>query len=534
MRRFTQLFDELDATTRTNEKVDALARYFVEAKPANATWALYFLLGNRFRRLVSTRNLRTWAAEAAGLPTWIIGECWDSVGDLSETLALVLPEPAETTDLPLRAVVEERIEPLTRVGAEEARRIVERTWRELASRERLVYHKLLLGNFRLGVAKRLVTRAFAEAAGVEPAVMAHRLLGRWEPTAAHYSRLISGEAGPSDVARPYPFFLAHALQEPVETLGDPAAWLLEWKWDGIRAQVIRRGDATVVWSRGEELIDHQFPEIKLAAERLPSGTVLDGEIVAWEDDRPLPFASLQRRLNRKRVEPSLFPEVPVRFVAFDLLEAAGEDAREEPLVERRRRLRAAVEPLDDPAIGVSPTVDVESWADARSWYERAREVGAEGLMFKRLDSPYGVGRPRGPWWKWKVEPHSVDAVLIHAQLGTGKRASLFTDYTFGVWDGDKLVPIAKAYSGLTDEEIRRVDRFVERNTVAKHGPVRVVKPELVFELGFEGIRESGRHKAGLALRFPRILRWRQDKRPEEADRIRTLRELATAVREGWA
>jgi len=378
----------------------------------------------------------------------------------------------------------------------------------------------------MGASQRLVIRALAEMSGVEEGVIAHRLMGAWEPTADFFQRLIAPDTRDADVSRPYPFFLAHPLEGTPSDLGEIADWIAEWKWDGIRAQLIRRAGTSFLWSRGEELLSGRFPEIEDQGALLPEGTVIDGELLPWMDGSPLPFAQLQRRIGRKNLGQKILDEVPATLVAYDLLESNGEDIRSEPLSIRRARLQSLVESVTSSGrLILSPSIGVSSWESLSEARSRAREVGAEGIMLKRLSSAYGVGRRRGDWWKWKVDPLSVDAVLIYAQAGSGRRAGLFTDYTFGVWDGDHLVPFAKAYSGLTDEEMRKVDQFIRRNTLEKFGPVRTVKPELVFELHFEGLQPSSRHKSGIAVRFPRMARWRTDKRPEEADTIERVRSL---------
>jgi DNA ligase 1 len=372
----------------------------------------------------------------------------------------------------------------------------------------------------------LVERALALATGLPESAIAHRLTGGWEPTPEFFARLCAGDVRDADVSRPYPFYLAYPLEDPVETLGPASEWIAEWKWDGIRSQLIRRAGRVFLWSRGDELLNGRFPEVEEAAALLPEGTVIDGELLPWVGDRPLPFAQLQRRIGRKVLTRKVLDEVPVALLAYDLLEQAGEDLRPLPLAERRARLEALLGATPSAGhLSLSPAVQAADWAGLAEARQRARELGAEGLMLKRLNSAYGVGRRKGDWWKWKVEPYAVDAVLMYAQAGSGRRAGLFTDYTFGVWDGERLVAFAKAYSGLTDGEIRKVDAFVRRNTVEKHGPVRVVRPELVFELAFEGIQPSPRHKSGVAVRFPRISRWRTDKRAEEADTLATVRSL---------
>jgi DNA ligase-1 len=525
MKAFAELYAALDEITKTGEKVAALTRYFSAAAPADAAWAVYFLVGRKPRQVVPSRKLWTWAAEAAGLPDWLFEECYHAVGDVAETIALVLPAPERSSDLPLRHWVEERLLPLRDAPEAVQKESLLRAWAELDTRQRFVWNKLITGAFRVGVSQQLVIRALAQASGVAGAVVAHRLMGDWEPTPAFYSQLVAAGAADAEVSRPYPFFLAHPLEEPPATLGDIAHWQAEWKWDGIRAQLVRRAGRTFLWSRGEELVTERYPEVAEAAARLPDGTVLDGELLPWKAGAVLPFGQLQRRIGRKTLGRKLLQEVPVVLMVYDLLEQGGTDVRPLPLAERRGRLERLLAAAGDPRLLLSPLIDAPSWEDLdRHWHEsRTRRV--EGMMLKRRASPYSVGRQRGDWWKWKVQPFTVDAVLIYAQPGSGKRASLFTDYTFGLWEAGRLVPVAKAYSGLTDEEIRRVDAFVRRNTVEKFGPVRTVKPDLVFELAFEGIQRSTRHKSGVAVRFPRMLRWRTDKKPEDADTLDTLRRM---------
>jgi DNA ligase-1 len=529
MKAFARLFADLEETTATNEKVAALVAYLRSAPPEDAAWAVHFLSGRRPKRLVGSRKLAAWASQEAGLPEWLFEESYQSVGDLAETITLILPDTGTSSELPLSEWVS-RLLGLRGKEDDVQREVMVRSWRELDRRERLVWNKLITGDFRVGASQRLVIRALAELSGVDGGTIAHRLMGAWEPTAEFFQRLIAPDTHDADISRPYPFFLAFPLEEPPESLGEVTQWLAEWKWDGIRAQLIRRAGQTYLWSRGEELLAGRFPEVESLGALLPDGTAIDGELLPWLDGAPLPFAQLQRRIGRKNLGRKILDEVPAVLVAYDLLEERGEDIRIRPLSERRTRLAALVSSVA--ATGrllLSPTVDIECWADVVKARHTARDVGAEGLMLKRLSSAYGVGRRRGDWWKWKVAPLAVDAVLIYAQAGSGKRAGLFTDYTFGVWEGDHLVPFAKAYSGLTDIEIRKVDQFIRRNTLEKFGPVRTVKPELVFELHFEGIQPSTRHKSGVAVRFPRMARWRTDKKAEEADTIENVRRLLKSV-----
>jgi DNA ligase-1 len=523
MRRFCQLYETLDGTTRTNAKVEAMVRYFDTAPAEDAAWAVFFLTGQRLKRLVSGRALRAWAQQRTGLPEWLVDEAHAAVGDSAETAALLLDaaEPDATPSLPLHRWLEERILPLHGQPADRQYAAICAWWQELPRAELFILNKLLTGAFRVGVSKLLVVRALAEVARLPRATIAHRLMGRPQPSASWYRSLLAAETA-DDRARPYPFFLASPLEADPKTLGPLEDWLAEWKWDGIRGQLMRRSGEIFLWSRGEELITERFPELVQAAARLPDGVVLDGEVLAW-DDGVLPFSVLQRRIGRDRLTPQLLQDAPVAFLAYDLIEQGGIDLRALPFAERRARLEKLVEVSS--RLLVSPEVLAGSWDELAARRADARERRVEGLMLKRRDAPYGTGRQRGAWWKWKIAPLTLDAVLVYAQAGSGRRASLFTDYTFAVWRGEELVPIAKAYSGLTEQEISALDRWIRANTVDRFGPVRQVEAVHVFELAFEGINRSTRHKSGVALRFPRIARWRTDKPAAEADRLEHVHAL---------
>jgi DNA ligase-1 len=528
MKRLALLFAELDETTKTTAKVEALVAYLQAAAPEDAIWAISFLMGRKPRQAVPTPRLRKWAAAEAGIPGWLFDASDDVVGDLAETISLLLPTGAAAEDRALHDWVERDLLRLRELPEALQHQRVVSAWRQMDRLQRFVWNKLITGGFRVGVSQKLVTRALSRFSGLPEAVLAHRLMGQWAPEPSFYSRLFSPETGDADISRPYPFFLAYPLEGAPEDLGRIAEWQAEWKWDGIRAQVIRRRGQTFIWSRGEELITDKFPEIHAAAAALPDGTVLDGEILAWKDHRPLHFAALQQRIGRKHPDPKIMKTVPVVLVAYDLLECNGQDIRGQELARRVSQLDATLLPLQDPRLQPSPKLRAAGWQELLEFKEDARRRGVEGLMLKRRISPYRIGRRRGDWWKWKVDPLSVDAVLTYAQRGHGKRSGLFTDYTFSVWDGDRLVPFAKAYSGLTDEEIRAVDRFIRSNTLERFGPVRAVKPELVFEIAFEDIRRSARHRSGVAVRFPRIARRRNDKTAAEADTLEIVQALLAA------
>ena len=532
MRAFTQLYLELDRRSRTSEKVAAMREYFLEARPADAAWAVYFLSGRKLKRVTTAQVLRAHAARVSGYPDWLVDASQDVVGDMPETIALLLPPARHPTDRPLAEWVTEQFIPLRQLDAEAQFHAVAAAWAELGAGERLVWNKLLTGTFRVGVARQLVTRALAEVAGLTPDVVEHRLTGDWPPTSQFYATLLQTDTDDTDISRPYPFQLAWPLEADPESLGDRMRWLVDWKWNGIRAQLIRRDGQTFLWSRGDELVTERFPEIAAAAESLPDGVAIDGEILAMADGTVLGHGDLQRRVGRKTVTAKLLREVPVVFFAFDLLEYEHGDIRYRALLSRRALLDEVLERLDARArarLTLPPGVNASTWEDVATRRAEARSHGAQGLMLKRLELPYSIGRQRGSWWKWKTEPLTIDAVLLYAERGQGGGAELYTSYTFAVWRDADLVPFAKTNAGLTDDEIAEVDRFVRSNTLEQFGPVRSVVPELVFELAFEGVERSSRHKSGLTVRSPRIVRWSRDKRPEEADSLSTIGAMLDAL-----
>lgn len=536
---FTQLFIALDQTNKTAAKSKLLSEYFKQASPADAAWAIYFLMGERMKRLVKTADLKQWACELSHYPEWLFAECYDHVGDLAETLALCIFSKDKFRKAPLKMSLSELIEnyllPIKTMEPEaQSQRIID-LWSSMDFSMALVLNKLITGGFRVGVSKSLVIKSLAENASVDPAVMAHKLMGQWEPTEANFKDLFTEIATEDEVLRPYPFCLAYPLEikegESLSMiLGDSNEWQIEPKWDGIRAQIIVRKGARVIWSRGEQLLNEQVPEIEAALKTISNeqSFVLDGEILAWdfEINQVRSFADLQKRLGRKKVSQKILKEIPVVFMAYDLLEMNGVDLRSKPTSERRDALEKWIPSIETSIIKLSPVFDAsKGWVAMAEIRDHSREKSIEGLMLKQKTAIYSVGRKKGLWWKWKVEPYTVDAVMVYAQQGHGRRAGVFSDYTFSIWNDGELVPFCKAYSGLSDKEMKRVDKWIRANTTAKHGPVRVVQAELVFEIAFEGIQESKRHKSGIAVRFPRIKRWREDKLASDADSLETVKSL---------
>ncbi len=527
MKRFAQLFSTIDQSTKTNAKVAALADYFQHAPDTDRLWTIALFSGRRPKRAVTTTKLREWAAERAAIPLWLFEESYAIVGDLAETIALVLPPNTPQDDRSLSAWIAALRELYTQ--DEDARKtFVLSAWDQLGGAERFIFNKLITGGFRVGVSQKLMTRALARATDKPEAELAHRLMGNWHPDDTTWHALIEAEDASADASRPYPFYLAYALEDTAQHLGDTADWRAEWKWDGIRGQLILRDGQYFVWSRGEELMTDRFPELARAVDYLPQGTVLDGELLVWPSDQPVPssFNALQSRIGRKTVPKKLLTEAPVVLHAYDLLEWQGQDMRNTPFAMRRKLLESACADLPaDAPVRLSPQLGFDTWDDLAALRKSARNAQAEGVMLKRADSPYLAGRKKGDWWKWKLDPLTIDAVMIYAQSGSGRRANLFTDFTFAVWNGNELVPFTKAYSGLTDAEFRQITAWVRKNTVERFGPVRKVTPHHVFEIAFEGIQRSPRHKSGVALRFPRMLRWRQDKPLQEANSLADLEEL---------
>lgn len=525
MQQFAQLFYNLDQTNSTNDKIMLMKKYFDEVSNEDKLWTIALFTGRRPKREINSTKIREWAAECSGLPDWLLEESYNQVGDLSETISLIVPQKVIAPDISLTEWMNRFLQ-LKKSSDEEKKTFITEAWFQMDQQEKFVFNKLMSAAFRVGVSKNNLIKAVALHTNLQESFLAHRLMGNWDPQKISFEELISFNAETEDVSKPYPFCLAYALESSLEELGLPEEWQAEWKWDGIRGQLIQRKGNFFLWSRGEELVTDKFPELAVIGKTLPDGTVLDGEILPYREGKPLGFQVLQTRIGRKNLSPKILKDAPVAFIAYDLIEWNGADWRERKLQERRQQLEEVVVTSNlKEFLIASPVIDFFSWEELTEKRKLSRENISEGLMLKKKDSPYLVGRKKGAWWKWKIDPYTIDAVMIYAQTGSGIRSGLFTDYTFAVWEDGKLVPFAKAYSGLTNEEIREVDRFVKQNTLERFGPVRTVKPELVFELAFEGIALSSRHKSGVAVRFPRIHRWRKDKKAEEADTLENLKNL---------
>ncbi len=536
MKEFSELVSILGISTKTNDKLDALSQYFLSATDKDKVWVIALFSGRRPRRIASGSLLAQWCCEIINLPFWLFEESYHTVGDLGETIALLLPQNNDSNRLTHNlSYYLEHIVALEKANEQTKKQFIVDCWMQLNREERFVFNKLLTGGFRIGVSQKLMVNALAKTVDTDPSVIAHRISGNWHPSTTDFLELLSEHSMNIDFSKPYPFYLAYALEDDPKTLGEPHEWQAEWKWDGIRGQMIKRNDEFFVWSRGEELITEKFPEYQVLQTSLPNGTVLDGEILSFEKKGGenskinggivLPFALLQTRIGRKNITKKQLQEAPIAFFAYDLLELNGEDIRNKSLQERRIELEKIVHQVKHPSLQLSPVIDFDAWNKLANTREQSREINAEGVMLKKKSSTYQVGRKVGDWWKWKINPLTIDAVMVYAQKGHGRRSNLYTDYTFAVKDNDKLVTFTKAYSGLTDKEFAEVDAFVKRNSIEKFGPVRTVKPELVFEIAFEGIAASNRHKSGVALRFPRIHRWRKDKTPDDINTLDDLKKM---------
>ncbi|MFD2287353.1 ATP-dependent DNA ligase [Pedobacter petrophilus] len=524
MKRFARLIQKLEQSNKTNDKITALVDYFNDADDKDKIWVIALFTGKKPKRPIKSALLKYWAIDITQTPEWLFSESYANVGDLSETIALLLPPAENTSDLQLHKWIEE-LHDLEGKDDETKKEFILNAWNHLETQERFIFNKLISGNFRIGVSNKMLVNALAKQSSLDSAQIMHSIMGKWNPYEITFHELINGVHVNTDNSWPYPFCLAYALEQEPEKLGDISEWQAEWKWDGIRGQIVKRNGELFIWSRGEELVTEQFPELYFLIDVLPDGVVIDGEILAVQDKQVLSFSTLQQRLNRKTINKKQLEDAPIGFFVYDILEFEAKDFREHPLSERRAVLEQLIGNLEESAVILSPVINCKSWEELAELRQTSRSINSEGIMLKKLSSHYHSGRKRGDWWKWKINPYTVDAVMIYAQKGSGRRANFFTDYTFAVRDGENLVTIAKAYSGLTDKEIKEVNSFVTKNAIEKFGPVRTVKPELVFEIAFEGIAESKRHKAGLALRFPRILRWRKDKKADEINTLEDLRQL---------
>lgn len=524
MKLFAQFINALESTNKQTAKTQAIHNFLNEASEYDKKWLLALFTGKKPKRPVSTTLLKQWTLEITNIPEWLFVESYGAVGDLGETIALLLPPQTSSNDKPLHQWMTE-INNLRSLSEVEKKEYVLKSWSQLSTQECFIFNKLIGGSFRVGISSKGMINALAQYYALDESAVAHSIMGDWDMDNISFESLIKGEYTDTQLSKPYPFCLAYPLEGGIESLEDLEQWQIEYKWDGIRGQIIKRKEEIFIWSRGEELVTDQFPELVNAITTIPGDFVIDGEILAIRDHTVLNFAELQKRLNRKNLTKKILEEIPIGFYTYDLLEINNIDIRDQKLQERRTQLQSLLSDHLSNTIQLSTIIESKVLKTIKSLRASARDINSEGLMLKHLSSAYHTGRKKGDWWKWKIDPLTIDAVLIYAQKGSGRRSGYYTDYTFAIKDGEQLVTIAKAYSGLTDKEIQEVSKFVNKNAIEKFGPVRTVKPELVFEIAFEGIGYSSRHKAGVALRFPRILRWRKDKTLDDIDDINSVKAL---------
>ncbi|MGR3447396.1 cisplatin damage response ATP-dependent DNA ligase [Paracoccus sp. UBA5162] len=514
MKAFAHLLERLAFTPARNAKLRLLRHYLETTPDPDRGYALAALTGDLKLRAVTPSLLRGLMAERVDDQLFALS--YDFVGDLAETIALLWQGDGDQ-DVPLH----EAVTLLSDTGKAGLPAAIAAMLDRLGPSQRLAFLKLATGNMRVGLSARMARIALAEMGEPEVADIEEIWHGLKPPYRPLFD-WIAGGARPEHAARaPFrPVMLSTPVDLDQLRGFDPDEYMAEWKWDGIRVQAINDGGVRRLYSRTGEDIGAAFPDV---IEALNFDGAADGELLVRRDGEVAVFGDLQKRLNRKAISRAMLDSHPAGLRLYDLMIWQGRDLRGLPLAERRAVLDGA--DFGSDRIDVSPLLDFATWDDLAALRADPPSAVIEGVMIKRRDSPYVGGRPRGPWFKWKRDPMVVDAVMLYAQRGHGKRSGFYSDFTFGLWDGDQLVPVGKAYFGFTDEELRELDRFVRTNTVDRFGPVRAVAPKLVLEVAFEGLNESGRHKSGIAMRFPRISRIRWDKPAAEADRLDSLKEM---------
>ena len=533
MRNFATLFKELDETAQADLKIEALINYFKKVPPEDLAWTVSLLLGRKIKQVISVKRLRKWSVELTQIPDWLLAECLNNVGDLAETISLILPFEGNSENIPLHVWIEQCIFPLKDQQEEIQKEKIVSFWHQLNSVERFLFNKLVTGSFHVDIPPKLIIKALSSFCSLNEKYISQRLIGNWVPTAGFFNFLCTSNVSDTMANIPYPFNPVVQLDLKVEDLGNINQWLFEWKWNGIRSQIIKRENKVFIWSHDEDLLNDSFPELYELGSILPDGTVIEGIIIPIRDNILLPSAELKKRIAKRYPVKKILSDIPVSFVAFDLLEFDKEDIRNKSLNQRRNLLKEILNDITDKRIILSGVVECNSWKDLKIARSEAGKKSVDGLMLKRLYSPYSIGSETivsamqsgiltTNWYKWKNDPLTINAILLYARLEQGSTSPLFKEYTFALWHDGKLIPFAKTSSGLTDEEIIQVDSFIRKNTLGKFGPVRTVKPELVFKLEFDGIQKSSRNKSGIVVLSPHITRWHHYKKIEEAGSLNSL------------
>jgi len=543
LNNFSELFLNLDSSNSTNNKIEVLKNYFLSNDPIDNSWAIYLLTGKSNKRFISGRYLKNLFSELYEYPVWLIDTCYLKVGDSAEVITLLLKNKSTSRkkvllNISLNELLSKTIPDLSKLNDEEKNFKIKNMWETLPEDNHLIFNKILTGTFRVGVSIGLITKSISKLINIDEEIISHRLMGNFEPSIDSYEFLINKNINLQELnSKPFPFLLANTIEDKIfkHSIND---FQFEWKYDGIRMQLIKRSGNVSLWTRGQELVNDSFPELVDKMSHIKDDFVLDGELLVWnfKEQIAFDFSLLQKRINRKSPTRSIQIKYPIIFIAYDLLEINGRDIREIKLENRRIELEKyfskwhnKTENNISAIFKICNLIFPKDWPDALNYKEKSRENNTEGLIIKKKTSIYSSGRKRGIWWKYKVDPMQLDAVLIYAKGGSGRRAGLYTDYSFALWKDKELIKFASAYSGLTNIEIKELDKWIRKNTIEKFGPVRSLKPEMVFEISFEKIQISKRHKSGIAVRFPRITKWRKDKKINDADSLENAYELMRKI-----
>jgi len=539
MKAFADLWATLEGQLSEARSAQILARYLQQTSAEDAAWAIYLLCGKKPKKLLSARELVEYFLQTSGTPGWLFWESDDVVGDVNETIALLndtfMDETASQQNRnenshpqqnSLAFWMENQLNTLAEVAQSQRPAFLGNCWQKLGYREAFIINRILTGTWKSNLPLKTIAQALSIVSGQEPMTLMHRLKADWLPNKVFYAKLIAEDQPTFQTEQKFSFGEFKPLEESsIESLGAVEDWWLAWQWEGLRVQCIRRADDCFLWSQNGELVTDRFPELHEMAQKLPEGTILEGVIVACSGQAPLPLADLQPRLGGKSVNRKMMESCPVAFVATDLQLLANEDMRNLPAQQRKTRLAQLANDIGFPLVHF-PRIEIDQWAHARKLLQEARQHHAEGLSLQRLNSPYPIQNQQADWWSWKVQPHTINAILLYAKMEmAGRSQKQTTEYTFAVWHEDQLVPVARTGIGLPPEEAELLDGWIRANTYERFGPVRSVEPFHVYEIAFDGITPSKRHKCGFVLREPRIINPRPHTPIEEASRLEDLHRL---------
>jgi len=526
MKAFAKLISNLEQTSKEAFKVTALAQYFSNATDEDKLWTLALFTGTRPKRVVDIKALKEFAEQVYTEGEWLFEASHQIVGDMAETIAYFLPKAKRNGNHTLSEWIS-MIRTIFNAERIDQRDAITKAWDTLRPEERFIFNKLITGGFRIDVSLKLLSKALAIVTGKDENLLAHKLNSDWHPDEVSFETLIFTENPEAEKSKPYPFHLAHTLESTVAELGDISNWQVERKWDGIRVQVIVRGNKISIWSRKGDILSSKVPELKPLAESMEDGTVLDGELICFKNGKILPINNLRTRFGRRNNSKKQFEESPCVFMAYDILEFKGEDIRNKDLAERRKKLEKVILQYYDEhkIILLSDIINNDNWESINSEREKSREHQVTGLVLKNKKSIYGSSRVEGDWWKWPVDPLFIDAILLYAQAGEGGSSKMYREYSFALWHGEDLVTFAKAKSGLEDKELKELTSFVKKNTKEKFGPVRSVAAVQIFRLAFDSITASKRHKSGILLKNPRLIEWLRDKNIEDGNNLDDLKKM---------